>query len=206
MKKTFLALSVLFSLGAATATARVACWGVTGGMNVSKIDWKNVKNTKPESEKGWYAGITGKLTIPGVGLGIDGGVVYSQEGIDTGIDNVKTDAAQFLSVPIHLRYDLQIWGVEEIFIPFAMIGPQFNYSMNELKFEDFEGQSLGYIVKKANTWRLDMGAGFILWDHLQLSYSYGIPLGQAIQIDEEQGTTTFNYNLGTHRIGVVYYF
>lgn len=206
--KKLLSTICLFVLGLTISnlSARTAGWGLTGGMNVSKINWKDMKETKPEAEKGWYAGITGMFSIPLSGFGFDGAIIYSQEGIGTGIDNVDAEVAQYLSIPVHLRYDFYIQATEDVLVPFLTIGPQFNYALNEIKFEDFEGHSLGYIVKKANTWRLDMGAGVLLMDHLQLSYSYGIPLGEAIQVDEEKGTTSFNYKLGTHRVGLVYYF
>lgn len=212
MKRAILALIALFSLLTIPASAQIARWGITGGMNVSKINWKNVdwgnleKEVNPQSEKGWYAGITGKIAIPVVGIGIDGGLVYSQEGVDSGIENYKSELAHSICIPLHLRYDLEIWGVEDIVIPFAMIGPQFNFAMNDLKFKELEGHSAEYIINKVNSWRLDMGLGCILFNHLQIHYSYGIPMGDAIQMDEEQGTASFNYKLGTHRLGAVYYF
>jgi len=212
MKRTVFAILAMLLLVATDVTAQVAQWGITGGMNVSKINWKDVdwsnvqQEVKPQTEKGWYVGITGKATIPVVGLGIDGGLLYSQEGVDPGIEDCKAELAHFISIPIHLRYDLAIWGVEEIVVPFAMIGPQFNYAMNDIKFKDFEGQGVDGIVKKANSWRLDLGLGCILFEHLQLHYSYGIPLGEAIQVDEENHSAEINYKLGTHRLGLVYYF
>lgn len=206
MKQIILTLLTLFAIGTTPVKAQIARWGITGGMNVSKIDWKDLEGTKPEAEKGWYAGITGKLTIPVVGIGVDGGLIYSQENVNPGITNYKSDLAHFISIPLHLRYDLEIWGVEDIVIPFAMIGPQFNFAMNDLKFKELEGHSAEYIINKVNSWRLDMGLGCILFNHLQIHYSYGIPMGDAIQMDEEQGTASFNYKLGTHRLGAVYYF
>jgi len=206
MKRFVLSTLFLLAIGATTASAQIARWGITAGMNVSKIHWENVENVKPESENGWYTGITGKVTIPVIGIGVDGALVYSQEGVNAGFEGCKTDIAHFLSVPMHLRYDLEIWGLEEIVIPFGMIGPQFNYAMNDLEFESFEGHSVEHIIKKANTWRLDLGFGAILFEHLQVSYSYGIPLGEAIKFDDKSQSAEVNYNLGTHRLGLVYYF
>ena len=194
------------ALLSSAANARTLGWGITGGMNVTKIDlnknWDNM--TEPQSDKGWYAGITGLLSAPIVGIGVDGSIVYSQEEVNISEDN-DSKTARFISLPVHLRYDFRIPVMEEIFVPYLMAGPQFNYALNDLKFAYEEGESGKAILKKSNSWRLDMGLGFILFDRVQLSYSYGIPVGPSNKIKEADDVVN-TYKAGAHRMGLSVYF
>ena len=204
MKRTFIAICLaVSSLLTFSAQARTFGWGVTGGMNVSKIDLDKefTEMAKPEADKGWYAGITAMVSVPLLGFGVDGSVVYSQEGVNLSKD-ADSKTAKYLSIPVHLRYDFRLPLVEEAFVPYLLLGPQFNYGINDVKFAiDDENEA---VLKKANNWRLDMGVGFLLFDHVQLSYSYGIPMGDTNKVRVLDAVD--NYKMGAHRMGLSVYF
>lgn len=207
-KKTLTTLGLIALLAGSGLQARTLGWGLTGGINVTKMNldnnWEDM--TKPESEKGWYAGVTGMASIPVVGIGIDGSIVYSQEEVQVSQDS-ESETAQYISLPVHLRYDFRMPLVEDWFVPYLMIGPQFNYALNDVKFAIDEGTSTEALLKKANSWRLDMGVGMILFNHLQLTYSYGIPVGPSAKLMDETAQEIVNKcKMGSHRMGLAIYF
>lgn len=205
MKKIILALGITsMLLGCNVMQARTLGWGLTGGMNVSKIDLdKNYEEmAKPEADKGWYAGITGLVSVPILGFGFDGSIVYSQDKLSKDGDS---ETAQFISIPVHLRYDFRLPAVEKAFVPYLMAGPQFNYALNDVKFAIEEESDAKTVLKKANSWRLDFGLGMILLDHVQLTYSYGIPIGPSQKI-HSAGDVENTYKSGAHRLGMAIYF
>ena len=205
MKKILLALGITsMLLGSNVMQARTLGWGLTGGMNVSKIDLdKNYEEmAKPEADKGWYAGITGLVSVPILGFGFDGSIVYSQDKLSKDGDS---ETAQFISIPVHLRYDFRLPAVEKAFVPYRMAGPQFNYALTDVKFAIEEESDAKTVLKKANSWRLDFGLGMILLDHVQLTYSYGIPIGPSQKI-HSAGEVENTYKSGAHRLGMAIYF
>ena len=175
-------------------------------MNVSKLDLDKdyAEMAKPEADKGWYAGVTGLVSVPLLGFGFDGSIVYSQEEINLSKDG-DSETAQFISIPVHLRYDFRLPAVEKAFVPYLMAGPQFNYALNDVKFALQEESDAKAVLKKSNSWRLDFGLGMILFDHLQLTYSYGIPVGSSQKI-HTAGDVENTYKSGSHRMGLSIYF
>ena len=207
MKKILLALGITcMLLGSNAVQARTLGWGLTGGMNVSKLDLDKdyAEMAKPEADKGWYAGVTGLVSVPLLGFGFDGSIVYSQEEINLSKDG-DSETAQFISIPVHLRYDFRLPAVEKAFVPYLMAGPQFNYALNDVKFALQEESDAKAVLKKSNSWRLDFGLGMILFDHLQLTYSYGIPVGSSQKI-HSAGEVENTYKSGSHRMGLSIYF
>lgn len=205
MKKLVSLLSIIALFVVSTPVyARIAGFGITAGMNISKVDWRNIEAASPEPEKGWYAGVSGMFSIPVLGFGFDGGLIYSQERVNLD-KGTKSAIAHYVSIPVHLRHDFRFILLEDVFVPYIYAGPQFNYSMNDLKFEDFEGASVEAILKQSNAWRLDIGLGCLLFDRLQCSYSYGIPMGEKVDVNLGDAVLG-NYRSGAHRIGLTYYF
>ncbi|MCR5360713.1 MAG: porin family protein [Bacteroidales bacterium] len=186
--------------------ARTLGWGVTGGMNVSKIklDEDISGMAKPESDKGWYAGVMGMVSVPILGFGFDGALIYSREEVTLSKD-CESKPVHFVSIPVHLRYDFRVPVMEEAFVPYAFIGPQFNYAMNDVKFVVDESNDVKDVLKRAESWRLDFGVGFILLDYVQFSYSYGIPIGPGCEV-KSAGEVVNTYKMGSHRLGMSVFF
>ena len=86
MKKVFSVLMVAVALMmAAPAQAQLIKFGVKGGMNFSKLDtdvqgWKDVL----DSSTGFFIGPMAEVTLPVIGLGVDGAVMFSQRGSGEG--------------------------------------------------------------------------------------------------------------------------
>ena len=82
MKKVLSVLMVAVALMmAAPAQAQLIKFGVKGGMNFSELDL-SVKTYEGVKEKstGFFIGPMAEITLPIVGLGVDGAVLFSQRG------------------------------------------------------------------------------------------------------------------------------
>lgn len=207
MKRIIIPFILIVSLLSSThASADVLSWGITGGINISKINFKEkaVQDiAKPDAKGGWYVGMMGIVSLPVLGFGIDGAITYSQEKVNAASD-MEDETAKFISVPLHLRYDFKLPIVEKVVVPVILAGPQFNYATNDLKLAYKDGTDAGAVIKKTNSWRMDLGLGATLFNHVQLTYSYGIPMGthKIEGVDDVEST----YKLGAHRIGLAILF
>lgn len=197
MKKIVTTLALVATMMmAAPASARTFGWGVTGGLNVSKLDEDGAK-----SNSGWFAGVTAKLTIPILNFGVDGSLLYSYEKAE--IQKADKDA-QFISIPVNLRYDFQFPVISKIAVPYLFAGPQFDWNVNNAKVAISDGTTDGYFKVKDASWKVNFGLGALLFNHLQVSYAYSLPISDSwkstiANIDE-------NTNLSTHKVGLAYFF
>jgi hypothetical protein len=211
MKKQMLTLGLLLATAAAApVSARTFGFGVTGGLNVSKLDADHAQNNN-----GWYAGLTAKCTIPVLNFGVDGSLLYSLEKAE--LSGNETDA-KFISIPVNLRYDLQFPLISKVLVPYVFVGPQFDWNINnasilrgtsgmEAASEPSSTASKGglerYKLKDA-TWKANLGVGVLLLNHLQVSYAYSLPISDSWETTLKDVYS--DSNLSTHKIGVAYYF
>ena len=82
MKKVLSLLMVVVALMmVAPAQAQLIKFGVKGGMNFSELDLKGkTVGEVVESSTGFFIGPMAEITLPIVGLGIDGALMFSQRG------------------------------------------------------------------------------------------------------------------------------
>ena len=98
MKKIFSAfvIAVCCMFMAMPAQAQLLKWGVKGGVNMTKIDWDGGYKGNKDNSTGFFIGPMAEFTIPIVGLGVDGALLFSQRGKD----EVKQTG---LEVPVNLK-------------------------------------------------------------------------------------------------------
>ena len=123
-----------------------------------------------------------EFTIPIVGLGVDGALLFSQRGKD----EVKQTG---LEVPVNLKYTIGLGSLAGIYLA---AGPDFYF--------DFEKKS-GIDKKKAEV-GINVGAGLKLLNHLQVGANYNIPLGNTADIEG----TNASYKTKTWQVSVAYIF
>jgi hypothetical protein len=135
-------------------------------------------------------------------FGLDGSVLYSLE--KAGIMGHEEDA-RFISIPVNLRYDFQLPVLSDLLTPYVFAGPQFDWNVNnaKLKLENTDGETGSYKLKDA-TWKANFGVGVLLMSHLQVSYSYSLPISDSWTSSLTEAAD--NSKLSTHKIGVAYYF
>lgn len=168
MKKNFstLMIAVCCMFIAMPVQAQLIKWGVKGGVNMTKIDWDGGYDGNKDNSTGFFIGPMAEITIPIVGLGVDGALLYSQKGED----GLKQ---QGIEVPVNLKYTIGLGSMLGIY--FAA-GPDFFFD-----FKEKEG-----VDRKAQV-GLNLGAGVKLIQHLQIGINYQIPLGDSFKLANAYG-------------------
>ena len=106
MKKFFgVFLVAICCLAMATpAQAQLLKWGLKGGVNMAKIDWSGGYEGNKDNSTGFFIGPMAEFTIPVIGLGIDGALMYSQRGEDDW-------KQQGVEIPVNLKYTIGVGGI-----------------------------------------------------------------------------------------------
>lgn len=174
MKKIFGFIFALCLFVAIPANAQIK-FGIKAGTNLvgSPSDLKG-----SDGYTGFFAGAMAKFTLPIVGLGIEGDVLYSQSGAELGDDKIKR---QSIEIPIYLRYDLGLPAVSKIIVPFVAVGPQFGFTLNDADKSWMDAYRFEY---KKSELSLNIGAGAILFSHLQAHINYNIAMGNTSEYSE----------------------
>ena len=163
MKKVLSILMVAVALMmAAPAQAQLIKFGVKGGMNFSKLDtdvksWYDAK----ENSTGFFVGPMAEITLPIIGLGIDGALLYSQRG-DGEVEQ------QGLEVPVNLKYTI---GLGSMLGFYVAAGPDFFFNFKDVDVESIETAKTQVSV--------NIGAGLKLLRKLQVGVTYQIPLQES---------------------------
>ena len=144
-------------------------FGVKGGVNLSQLDWDGGYNGNKDNTTGFFIGPMAEFTIPIVGLGIDGAVMYSQKGKG----NFKQ---QGVEIPLNLKYTIGLGSMLGVYV---VAGPDFFFN-----FEDIDVAALD--SKKAQV-GINLGAGVKLIKHLQIGFNYNIPLGDSFTLENASG-------------------
>ena len=163
MKKVLSVLMVAVALMmAAPAQAQLIKFGVKGGMDFTELD-TNVKafNEVAESSTGFFIGPMAEVTLPIIGLGVDGAVMFAQRGKD----ELKQ---QGIEIPVNLKYTIGLGSVLGVYLA---AGPDFFFN-----FKD--GDSVLLDTKKSLV-AVNLGAGLKLFRKLQIGVNYQIPLGDS---------------------------
>lgn len=171
--KRISALFAIICLCAIAASAQFRAAGVAGATftNLSfNQDIVPVKGTV-----GYQAGVLGELMFPGIGFGLDFGLMYNQGGakVNLGDKTVWSSLGygnerlylHYAQIPLHLRFKwTRMSGLEDYIAPFVFGGPELNILLahNKCKAFDYAGGSLG----------LTAGLGFEIYRNWQISGSY----------------------------------
>lgn len=196
----FVAVALMF-VGVQSAQAQLS-FGVKGGVNLQKADFDDVKaNTK--NFTGFFIGPMAEFTLPIVGLGVDGALLYSQTGmILEGDGDDETLKNHAIEIPINLKYSIGLGSLASVY---AAAGPQFAFSLSQdkMKFDDFSTKPF-----KKSQLSLNLGLGVKLINHLQAGVTYNIPLGDTAEFDfgAEEAMDAITAKNKTWKIHVAYMF
>lgn len=222
MKKVILSLVLLLSVaGAQTASAFGFDWGVTAGMNLTKMKVSNngSKLFDSENRAGWFVGPKVNLSLI-AGFGLDGALLYSQMKYNTSYTAEAyanstystSETVRSLSVPINLKYSIGLGSIANVYLT---TGPQFDFMMGD-KDSDFVGNVLNTSFEQENmTTSWNVGAGVKLLSHLDVGVGYNFGLSdaakQTIQVlgnatGVNLPTTSTNIRANTFKVQLTYYF
>ena len=191
MKNIFTVLMVAVALMmVAPAQAQLIKFGVKGGINFSKLDFdgKGIDGVRDNST-GFFFGPMAEVTLPILGLGFDGALMYSQRGKG----EVKE---QGLEVPVNLKYTIGLGSFAGLY--FAA-GPDFFFNFKDIDIQGMKAEKTQVA--------LNLGAGLKLLRKLQVGINYQIPMGDSFKWSAVGETLT---NLGaktkTFQVSAAYIF
>ena len=215
MKKvlTLIVMAVAFAM---PSKAQVS-FGVKGGLNLTNmtIDKNNLEDLF-KNKAGFFAGVTVKVGLPLVpGLAFDGAALYDQREGDievyTGFsENDKSTEklkSQSIQIPINLRYEIGLGESANVFI-FA--GPQVGFNIGD-KTSELWNDMAEWRLKSSN-FSANVGLGFTIMSHLQLTANYNIALGKTGEVDFKSAvdktwdTVKGDAKANSWQIALAYYF
>lgn len=167
MKRIVSTLFVVACLMVAMPAQAQLKFGVKGGLNLSSIDVDGgIANFDGGNRTGFFIGPMAEFTLPVVGLGVDGALMFSQKGGDSYKENG-------LEIPVNLKYSIGLGSLASVFLA---AGPSFFFNFSDDKIEGLE------IDKKDAQVALNLGAGVKLIKHLQVGVNYNLPLSNTAEI------------------------
>ena len=194
MKKVFSALLVAICIAMAMPAQAQLSFGVKGGLNLSKASFSDIEaNFKKDNFTGFFIGPTAEFTIPIIGLGVDGSLLFSQRGVQVLGETVKQNG---LDIPVNLKYTI---GLGKLLGIYVAAGPDFYFDFT--KDKSFMGVNVDKGSKQIG---FNIGAGVKLLGHLQLGANYNFPLGKTAELTYDELSTS--YKTKTWQVSVAYMF
>lgn len=176
MKKWITLFTVTVCLAMAMPAKAQIKFGVKGGLNLASASLSDAWDAKGNADNytGFFIGPMVDITIPIIGLGVDGAFMYSQKGTKISFDDLgsTTFKQQGIEIPVNLKYSIGLGSSASIY--FAA-GPSFYFNMksdDDFTFNSVAG-SLDYDKSEVS---LNLGAGVKLLRHLQLGVNYNMGL------------------------------
>lgn len=178
--RLFLSATLCFLAAIIPAAAQFR-YAPVAGVTIGSLKFK--QNLFDVNQKvGFEAGVMGELMFPGIGFGIDFGLLYNMMGAQTdlgsrkiwssdGISNTAT-IIHTLQVPVHLRFKwTRMEGLEDYIAPFVYGGPDFGIVVGHNNIKRNEGAAAPYRYSGGDL-GLTAGGGVELYRRWQLSVQY----------------------------------
>lgn len=194
MKKWITLFTVTVCLAMAMPAKAQIKFGVKGGLNLASASLSDAWDAKGNADNytGFFIGPMVDITIPIIGLGVDGALMYSQKGAKISFDDLgsTTFKQQGIEIPVNLKYSIGLGSSASIY--FAA-GPSFYFNMksdDDFTFNSVAG-SLDYDKSEVS---LNLGAGVKLLRHLQLGVNYNMGLTDSAKakIDSSNSSDIWN--------------
>lgn len=201
MKKIVGVLLIAMSFAVVIPAQAQIKFGVKGGLNLAKADF-NTSDLKADNFTGFFIGPMLDITLPIIGLGVDGALLYSQQGISftnkTGTID-ETIKQKGLDIPVNLKYSIGLGSLASIYLA---AGPSFFFNFSG----DDKIDGIGDIKMKNAQVAINLGGGLKLFKHLQVGVNYKMPLNDSAQIKEMGDLLDAEYKTKVWQISVAYMF
>lgn len=212
MRKLFLTLALLLSMAVATPAGAFGFdWGITGGLNLTKLRLSDGLDNvlKSDNQAGWFIGPKFNLSLV-AGLGLDASLQYSQRKLqvngDEGFSSYKTFRS--IELPINVKYNFGIGRLASIYVA---TGPQFGFNVGSRTWKLFGGADNGMFRNENMTTTWNIGAGFKVLGHLDIGVGYNFGLGKVGEtilsnINDNLLGSSDDYKANTFQVQATYYF
>ena len=182
MKKKITAITILLCLTLICAQSMKAQvkFGVKGGVTLSQLSLDHDDLITLNSRAGFFIGPTARLALPLGGLGIEAAALYEQRNVaheTHGIMDIPlfttTIKQQQISIPLHLRYDIEL---NERMGLYGYAGPQIGFNVGKnigLDYGEWSPANVNYSVN------IGIGASY---RHFQVFAGYSIGCGKTGEI------------------------
>ncbi len=204
MKKivSILSVAIIMMMAAAPAGAQVN-FGLTGGVNLSKMSLDKIPDVSSNNRAGWFVGPKVLVKIPVVGLGADAAVLYSQRRMNVENKVGENASKNYCSVeiPVNLRYSVGLSSLASLFLA---TGPQFGFNVGNKTWKALKSgeEPENFKLKKSNvTWNIGVGA--MLLNHVEASVGYNFGVSK---LAEQFGNEGGSFKGNTWQLKVAYYF
>ncbi|MBR4297375.1 MAG: PorT family protein [Bacteroidaceae bacterium] len=183
MKKIILTLVATFMV-ATSASAFSFDWGITGGLNYTKVKISNKSAAfaslkSGDSQAGWNIGVRANVGLI-AGIGINGALLYNQNKLVIENDMIReTETERSFSIPLNLRYNFGI-GKTGVFVG---TGPQFDFALGSTKWNKALGQAADTFDKNnmSTSWNISAGAKILGKVELTAGYTFALgSIGKAL--------------------------
>lgn len=179
-----LVLAMIMLVIPATVVAQFR-YAPVAGVNISDLKFKQ-DLFKVDKLVGAQVGIMGELMFPGLGFGMDFGLVYSQLGAKTDLgsreiwraDGFGDEKAMLhmLQIPVHLRFKwTRMNGLEDYIAPLVYGGPEFGILVGHSRIKGNAGVAEPYTYAGGDL-GLTAGGGAEIFKRWQvcLQYTWGM--------------------------------
>lgn len=148
--------------------------GATAGVDFSTLKFKQDLITVDQAT-GFQAGVIGEMMFPGIGFGVDIGLLYNQRGATLHLDEREIWASQdyadprcylhYIEIPVNLRFKwTRMQGLEDYIAPYVFGGPSLSMLAGHSKID-----ALQYAFGEIG---LQCGIGFEIMRRWQIQGSY----------------------------------
>ena len=182
MNKITLLLAAITVCCASMTAQTTSRWGITAGVNINNIHFKQHDILPTTTMCGPQLGLTSELNFGSGGFGVDAALLYTlkQGKVDYGSRAAweslgagrETVAMHYIDVPLHLKFKYnRLGGTEDTFMPLLYVGPQFSFLPH--------GSHSNINKYSPVSVYMDLGAGFELFRRLQIKGGYNFSIGQS---------------------------
>ena len=157
---------------------------IQAGLNLTNMSFnKDGVEDAIKNKAGFFVGPTIKFTLPIVGLGVDGALLYDQREAKRDDQTIKS---QTLQIPINVRYGIGIGSVAEIY---AFAGPQFGFNLGSknktlAEWKEAANEYKSEWTMNSSNLSANVGLGATILGHLQAKVNYNIALGKTGEVKE----------------------
>lgn len=149
------------------------------GLEVNNLHF-NDRLFDSDNRAGFTGGLEAEFMIPAVGFGLDASVMYVRRNarfmaeLQNSTETVTDVARDYISIPVNLKWKINIPLVASIVKPYLFTGPEFAFLTSKRAITDA-------LRSKKSDVSWNFGLGVELINHLQVGASYGIGISKATE-------------------------